>query len=236
MNSISGITGISLPGVPPQLLPTIILATVVDGKGYRFEMYDSEENLEFRDSINWTDTDIVGRSSSIFAYRNSQATEFTINGFLKIDSAADIPSWDNNMKNLRAMRFPVRFDLGLGAPPIWQLEVYAPHSTSRVYGPIAVRINAVSWQFMKPYLASSSDPSNSAGVPAITKISIDLREVEDTIDGSQVTFKNELFNINKNESLSFNGRGAPYDVAGSKGNNSATSIGSMVTTALKKLI
>ena len=204
INSISNITGIRLNGIPAEQTPTILMTTRVNGSVYSFKMFDSEDTLEFKDSINWSDTDIIGRSSPIFGYKNSSATEYTLNGTLTIDHPDEIKSWKTNMQNLRAMRFPVQFDLGLGSPPIWNLEILVPYTDKRVYGPVRVRVNSVSWQYLKPYLVD--------GVPAVTRITMDVREVEDPLEGSQVSYTSEILNIKQNQALSFNNKAVSRDV------------------------
>lgn len=234
LNSISGFTGIKLNAPPKVLTPTVFLTAVVKGATYKFEMFDTDDELDFKESVNWSDVDIVGRPSPVFSYRNSSATEYTLNGFLKVDSKDNIADWNSNMKNLRAMKYPVQFALGVAAPPIWLLEIYAPYSTARVYGPVKVRVNAVSWQYLKPFIVSGAEGAESA-VPVITKVSLDIREVEDLLSGSQVSYYDQLFNTKASELQSFNFKAVSNSQRKTTPANSSNAIDTFVDSAFKSV-
>lgn len=180
INTLSKFTGITLNEPVGVDFPNIIMTTTVNGQNYTFSMYESEEDIQFTDTVNWVDTEIMGRSSQVFNYKNSSATEFQLQGFLKVDSKSDVSAWYRNMSNLEAMKYPANSDLGIMAPPLWNLTVLNPYLASAVITK-TVRVNSTNYSFMKPYLEDN--------IPTITKITLNLMAVEDQVQNAQVSYQ-----------------------------------------------
>lgn len=216
VNSFSNLTGIYITdGRSPKLTPNIQFATRINNKDYAFSFYEDEQEKTFVDSINWSEADIVGRSSPIFAYRNSVATSFTLTGFLKVDSPDEVNQYLNIMQTIQSIKYPVNFGLGVGSPPIWDLLIKVPYTNSDVYS-AKVRINSVSWTFVQPYLESVN---GGKGVPTITRLSFDIAVVEESTINAQVSYLNKIQNVTVPES--FTDKAVSSDGENSSPNNTS---------------
>lgn len=188
INSVSDITGIFIGQQVRPLRPTIFFNTKIEDQDYTLALYDSDEELEFNNSVNWNDVSITGRSSPLFSYVNSNAASFNLTGYLLVNSADDTTEYNNNLSLIKAMKYPVNFGAGVGSPPIWNLTVLTPYFLDSIFfGPERVRVNSVSYTPMKPYLSN--------GLPAVTRVNFDLTIIEEQVRNSQVTYGDAITGV-----------------------------------------
>ncbi len=165
--------------------PNIYLTTIVNGNKYEIWLQEGEEDFTFDNSISWEEASPVGRSSPLFSYSNSDTMRFTINGTMRINSAGDERDYDNYMRSLKAMKYPVRLGNGIGAPPLWSFAVFDEYKRAVVLDPMMLRILNVTWTLRKPYLQS--------GKPVVTNVVINVAVADENItEASQVSYKDKI--------------------------------------------
>ena len=166
-------------------VPNVYLTTSVNGRKYELWMYGSEEEFSFTDTVNWEENSIVGRPQELFAYSSSVSTRFTINGHLTINSEEEEQEYERHLLAIQAMKYPVRFGTGVGAPPLWGFVFFDQYRNNIIIGPLLIRVLGVNWSFKAPYL--------STGKPTVTKVSLEVAKVEEDItSSSQVTYENKI--------------------------------------------
>lgn len=170
-----------------QPVASIYLVAFVNSKKYQIKLFepDDEELYEITSTINWAEnSDIIGRSSPLFVFTNSEANTLSVTGKLVIDSEESEKEYDNSMELIKAMKYPISNGGGIGAPPLWELVVYDATMTRMLIEFKTVRINSVSWKFSKVSVPS--------GRPLVTYVTFDFSFVDESVDGSQLAYTNEI--------------------------------------------
>lgn len=178
-----GLKGFFRANVEPQ--PNILMTTKVNGVNYELAMFSDESSYKFDSTINYAESDIVGRASPMYSYQNSTFVSMTLTGFIMIGSMDDETKWDKYIKSLQAMKYPVRVGNGITAPPIWTLAIFDQYLENQIVPPIKVRVNTVSFTYEKPFTIN--------GKPIKTSVDLGLSIIVDTVDkDGQVTYTNQL--------------------------------------------